>query len=356
MYSIWSEPRIRIILMIMLGMFITITIMLIVVLVMRRLQISEEKRRDVFIKVWSPLMTKAVENSLDTLPSIHKNNYQNFLILWNKYQGVLSGESKQGLNRLARTTGMDKVAADMLDARSEIDRILAVLTVGHLRDKNHQVLLENMVQNSPGFLGQVAALSLVMINPVKAAPILVPLFSDNYEWPQDRVAALLMEMGPEAISRPLLKEIEQAEVENLPILVSYLSFAERQAAAKTIKKLFLENDNVEVLAACLKVSTNLSDRSWIPLLKSYLQHTSWVIRVQAVNALSGLAAQEEVIDIIPLLSDSNWWVRYRSAQAIAELPFIDLENLETIKNTQSDQYAIDVLEQVIVEKQMRESR
>lgn len=68
MYSIWSEPRIRLVLMIMLGMVVSTVIMLMVVLVMRRLQISEEKNRDLFIHTWRPLMTNSVENNLSTFP------------------------------------------------------------------------------------------------------------------------------------------------------------------------------------------------------------------------------------------------------------------------------------------------
>lgn len=268
----------------------------------------------------------------------------------------MNGDSKQGLNRLARATGMNRVASEMLDARSETDRILAALTIGHLGDENHQGWLEKTAQNSLGLLGQVAARSLVRMDPAAAAPILIPLFTKRNEWPQARVAAILREMGPDTVTLPLVREIEQAKAEDFPRLIRALSFAEHQAANNTIKKLLHQNDTVEVLAACLKVSRNLSDRSWIPLLKPYLQHTSWVVRVQAVNALSGLVDQGELLDLLPLLSDSNWWVRYRSAQAIAGLPFIDLDQLKAIKNKQRDRYAVDVLEKVMAEKQMRDSK
>lgn len=355
MYSIWSEPRIRLVLMIMLGMFLSTVMMLIVILVMRTLQISEAKRRDLFISVWRPLMTKAVEDIPSKFPSIEKKNYQNFLILWNNFQAVLGGDSKEGLNHLARASGMDRVASDLLNSRSETDRVLAALTIGHLRDKRHQGWLEEMAQSSPGLLGQVAARSLVRMDPIDAAPILIPLFSKHQEWAPARVAAILGEMGPDVVTLPLLREIEQAEVVDLPRLIRSLAFAEQHAAGEAIKELLLRSDDVDVLAACLKASRNMSHRSWIPLLKPFLKHASWVVRVQAVNALSGLADRGEVIDLLPLLSDSNWWVRYRSAQAIAELPFIDLDQLARIKNEQRDRYAVDVLEQVMAEKRMRDS-
>jgi hypothetical protein len=55
---------------------------------------------------------------------------------------------------------------------------------------------------------------------------------------------------------------------------------------------------------------------------------------------------------VGMLGDSQWWVRYRAARALAHLPWMDDERLRHIKGTLTDRYARDILHQVMAELEL----
>jgi HEAT repeat protein len=57
--------------------------------------------------------------------------------------------------------------------------------------------------------------------------------------------------------------------------------------------------------------------------------------------------------LIPLLSDKEWWVRYRAAQALSRLPSMRSPRLKSIQAKQRDPFARDMLAQVIAEIELQ---
>jgi hypothetical protein len=53
---------------------------------------------------------------------------------------------------------------------------------------------------------------------------------------------------------------------------------------------------------------------------------------------------------VRLLADREWWVRYRAAQALVELPWLKRADLEALHATLDDRYAADMLAQVMAEQ------
>jgi hypothetical protein len=74
------------------------------------------------------------------------------------------------------------------------------------------------------------------------------------------------------------------------------------------------------------------------------------VRVHAVSALGDVGEEKDLELLTHLLSDPQWWVRYRAAQAINHLPFVTAGDMEEIKKHLSDGFAIDMLSQVISER------
>ena len=54
-----------------------------------------------------------------------------------------------------------------------------------------------------------------------------------------------------------------------------------------------------------------------------------------------------------LLSDAEWWVRYRAAKALVRLLGVDPSELECIRLRLHDRYAKDILEQAVAESRVR---
>ncbi|NLX01086.1 MAG: HEAT repeat domain-containing protein [Syntrophomonadaceae bacterium] len=340
------------------GLAITTVLILISLLFMSWIQNNRKKRQERFYAEWEPLLAEASLGSeqMPPLPSLRRRDYISFLLVWNRFQQNLRVESRWGLLQMATDLGMNQVAARMMKRRDETGKALAALTLGNLKDYTRWHLLQTMAERESGLCAQIAAGALAKIDPLRAAPILIPLFVERHEWPQTRVAAILGEMGSSIVSEPLVDAIRKAEEADIPRLLRYIPFIEPHAAVLLVRELLANRDNSEVIAACLIAVRYLEDHKSKDVVINLLDHPGWAVRVQAVNALGRLAGTGDVDHLSRMLSDSNWWVRYRSAQALVGLPFMDPKKLENIKEGQSDRYARDIMAQVIGEEGIGDSR
>jgi hypothetical protein len=65
---------------------------------------------------------------------------------------------------------------------------------------------------------------------------------------------------------------------------------------------------------------------------------------------------DDAVALEPLLADPQWWVRYRTAQALEHLFRDDAGRLERVRDAQEDRYARDILTQVMAERALGETR
>jgi len=84
-------------------------------------------------------------------------------------------------------------------------------------------------------------------------------------------------------------------------------------------------------------------------IRQLAQHPAWQVRNQVCVTLARMGDASDLPLLTQLLMDSQWWVRYRAAQALVGLPFIDRETLKTIIAALPDRYARDMAQQVFAE-------
>ncbi len=108
----------------------------------------------------------------------------------------------------------------------------------------------------------------------------------------------------------------------------------------------LDHDDVEVLIAALRIAADPRLRSFVLNLA---RHENWRVRMQAARTLGRIGQPNDIVTLIDLLSDREWWVRYRTAQALASLPFLDRTQLQALADAAADRFAGDMLRQVLAE-------
>ena len=69
----------------------------------------------------------------------------------------------------------------------------------------------------------------------------------------------------------------------------------------------------------------------------------------AARTLGRIGEPRHVEMLTRMLSDRDWWVRYRAAQSLVGLPFLGPNALRRMRDTQEDRYAGDILEQALAE-------
>ncbi|ULA62260.1 MAG: HEAT repeat domain-containing protein [Nitrospira sp.] len=303
-------------------------------LVIRRLRASTDRRRQQMMTVWRPILAQSLIEAPDILPPIHPRDRVLFLYVWNHLQESIKGESSDELCAILRRTGMDHVVRHYLAKGTLRQQLLAIVTLGHLKDSSIWPRLVELAQDANAFRSFEAARALVRIDATKAIPELVPLLSQRADWSPLKVLTILQRAGNELVARALGEAAVQAEPLIAARLLRFLASTRNHRALPLIRPLLARRPLHEnVLAGCLSLLGQCSDPQDLSTVRQYLTHPMWFIRVQAAAALGKMGVKEDEGALIGLLSDSHWWVRYRAAEALSLLPSMTDDKLSILVQT-----------------------
>jgi HEAT repeat protein len=335
------------------------------VLMMRGALLLRERRRKKFLAVWQPILVNAVYSATSDLPRLARRDLPEFLLLWNHLQESLLDESKDHLNQIGRALSIQDATLRLLRRGNLRERLLAIVTLGQLRERTAWDQLLTIAQREGSLLSIGAARALVMIDPTRAVPELIRLLMIRPDWPASRVANMLQIAGADLISDQIADAALKSAVEesqpnanasgklathNSARLVGYLELAHNVAALPAARAIAASSHDPEVLAACLRLLKSAED---LAVVRECLSHEDSRVRVQAAVTLGRLGEDDDEERLVPLLSDREWWVRYRAAQALSLLPHMREPKLKTIQAAQSDPFARDILTQVMAEVQLQ---
>lgn len=349
---IYTDPIIRLVIysgLIALSLAVS---MLVAVLLLRITLVFKERRRKRFLAVWRPLLAASLDTVPDDLPGVDPADAMSFLFLWNYYQESLLGEAGDKLNEVARRVGLDRVALQMLGKKGVREQLLAICTLGHLREKEARERLYRIASAENPALSLAAFKALVQIDREDAMPALIPLLSRRIDWPLDMVASILKSAAAEAVVRPLGQVAMNAPAKVAPRLIRFLEATGSAKIRPYILAILESAIRSEVIAACLHALAELGDPRDLEVIRGQIEHPAWYVRVQAAQALGKIGTPEDEPRLIALLHDMAWWVRYRAAQALAALPFVTPRRFKQIQGKETNMDVRGILAQVMLEENM----
>jgi len=314
----------------------------------RLLNAARQRRRRAFESIWLPILLSVMDRTPDWLPPLEHRDVVSFLRMWNRLHDSIVGEFREPLNEIAIRLGMDCVARDMLARGNVGEQLLAVTTLGRLRDLRAWTELLALTASRDLVLSLTTARALLRIDPRAAVERLLPLISVRDDWSPSTVAIMLQEAGADAISQPLAEAALRAAPEQAHRVIRLLGLAHPAAAIPVIRELLVQrSDRTECVTACLRVFKDASDAVTV---RQYLADRRWEVRVRAVEALGRLGTDDDHAQLTPLLSDPEWWVRYRAAQALCASPSANVEHLTRMSTSHSDPFARDILAHALAER------
>jgi len=324
------------------------------ILFLRVLLLLKERRFHDLSMTWSPILLSGKGNEPDRLPHINYADRFSFLILWNKLRAEKDEDvnMRDWMNSVAVATGIDRVARRLLEKRSIRKKLLAVVTLGQLRDKSQWDKLCQIAVSDHALLSLAAAQAIARIAREAAAPIFIPLIVRRVDWPAAKVASILGEIGPDLVSKPLADAVINAPNDEMRRLIPYLETCHGFVALPVVRRILKDPHDDKVIGPCLYVIGKFRDEKDLQLVRQYLAHSRWHVRAQAAACLGRIGIKGNEKNLVTLLTDPEWWVRYRAAQAIVDLSFSSLERIHKLKEELDDRYARDILEQVIAEKRL----
>lgn len=349
-YGTYTDPIVRLAFGTGVAVIALTLLLLGQILLLRLRLILTERRRRAQIALWRPLLAEVVGGGEPPLPTLDPRNTLSFLSLWNHLHDTLRGEARDRLNRAARAAGVMEALFTLIRRGGRRERLIAAISFGRLRERSTWGVLAEWLEDPGPALSIAAARALVEIDATAALPLVMRQVVNRNDWPAARVASVLREAEP-AVVAPLLSDaVAKAEPAMLPGLLRYMQAACPDEAGMTVGRLLRESTDDHVISTALQV---LADPGELGTVRVLLHHPRWHVRVQAASALGRLGVAGDELKLADMLSDREWWVRYRAAQALVHLPFLSLGDLEAIKERQIDRYARDILDQVLAEARLQ---
>jgi HEAT repeat protein len=195
-------------------------------------------------------------------------------------------------------------------------------------------------------LSVTCAAALVNIDPSEATPILIPRLVLRADWPSASVAKILKFAGPDRVTIPICNAILTSDVPTAVRLLRYSELLRAENVEQLIEEILRERSEPAVLAAALKA---VSGSSSVPGILRLARHEAWYVRMQSARLLGRFGQHRDLPELERLLCDSEWWVRYRAAQAIVSLPCLDPRMLRALADRQTDRFAVDMMRHAMAE-------
>ena len=309
----------------------------------RKVRLSALKKR------WQPILVESLDGVPNEIPNLDPRDNLDFLLLWNYLQESIRDESKENLNTIARMLHLDLWAIRALDKRNFRDKLLAIQTLGWLREKMVWHELIEIMNNSAPVISLSAARALVRTDPESVIREFIELIVKRGDWSFSLVGKILREAGADTISEPMVKIARTTDENSLPKLLRFFELLHSSVAAPTLTYFLKTSSNTEVINSCLRAVQNPDD---LPIVRELLKHQDWKIRTQAARCLGRIGTKDDERRLAHAAGDQQWWVRYRAAQALANLPSTTVFRLREISMAHYNPYASDVIDKVIGERQV----
>ena len=327
-------------------------LMLTIALIARRYLQWQERLHARVVAAWLPLLTRVAieEGAVTELPKLPARHLPFLMEEWNALHDAVRGESSARLNDLALRLGFDAAARHLMNSREVGKQILAIRTLGHLRDPTAWKSLQEQLVSVNALVSFYAAAALVQIDAQRAMPGIMLQVAERESWPGEAMARLLVDAGADVAREPIRALMLSLAPAKVPPLLPWLAHVDAvlgsEVAAELLKR---HGGDDHIVAAALLV---LLEPAALPDLRHYANSPDADIRKNLALAIGNLGDLAETELLMQLMGDRVWWVRYRAAQALLKLRGMNAEALESVRARLIDPYALDMLKHVRAEERL----
>jgi len=319
-------------------------LMLASALIVRRYLQREERLRARVVDSWRPLLTQIAieEGAMPPLPRLPARHLAFLMEEWNALHDAVRGEAETRLNELALRLGFDNAARHLMNSRQVGKQILAIRTLGHLRDATAWKPLQEQLIAANAVVSFFAAAALVQIDAQRAMPGIMLQVAERESWPGEAMARLLVDGGADIAREPIRALMLSLTPSKVPPLLPWLAHVDAVLDSEFAIELLRRHGNDDhIVAAALLV---LLDPAVLPELRHLVASPDADIRKNLALAIGWLGDLAETDLLMRLMGDPVWWVRYRAAQALLKLRGMNAAGLEAVRARLTDPYARDMLE------------
>lgn len=354
-FDTFSDPLLEFALVSSIGALAATAALVLGVVVARlrlRYRLAIERR---VIAQWNPLVAECAERVPEKLPRLTVHELEGFLVLWCRALESLRGQAQEHLREMAHRLGVEKQLHRLLASKNMQMQLLAVVCLGHLRSREAIPVLLELVREAPSVVSVNAGRALMRIDPAIAMPHVLESTAGRADWALAHVVPAFTEVDPgrvgpalaAAIGTELFKESHGIRAGGVARLLRLHVAAHAAALRQVILEVLERSEGPSALVAALSALSHPGD---VEHARRLLRQVHWPVRAAAAKALGRLGAAEDLARLSEALADSSWWVRYRAANALCELPGVQTAELRALADRLTDPFAADMLRQALAER------
>ncbi len=344
----FSDPYIRFAFLagaVAIGLTLLLVVLIIGLRLRMRATVDEEAA---FVARWRPVMLEVISEGTPKVPKrLRPGEHIYFLKLWNYLQESLRGPASERLNKLARKVGGDVMARRLLSKGNRAERLLATLTLGHLRDEASWDALAAQTSQSDSLASVHAARALLKINPLKGTELLLPLILSRKDWDITQIAHFLAE-AKQAFWLVLSKRITTISRTHWTRALQLADALNLQIPLASMQYMLLNCRSPDILATAVH---SAGDQELLPVIRQFMAHGDGRVRAEVAVFLGRFGDEDDSLRLQVMLEDDEWWVRYRAAQALAGSPLFGVDRLAALRGQTSEPAITSILDHVLAEFQ-----
>ena len=324
-------------------------IMLLEVLRMRMFLMFRQHRSRLFREAAQDWLIRHIAGEKPDTLKVAAPDMPDFLILWIHFQDILRGDCKLRLNQALQDSSLEAKIRKLLRKGVFKDRLIAATALGHLGDRlawDHLLILLN---NSSPLLSITAVRALVMIDSGKTFDVVMPLIVQHRDLMPTLLALILKQADP-LFQQSFLSHLEREAQQSPPHLLRLmrlLAAIQLNHPLPFVRKLLMTSDDPNLIAASMRLVCHPSEQE---LVRGRFGDQHWPVQVQIAAVLGRMGMPQDARHLLSLLNSGQWLVRYRAAQALVELPFINRRAVRRLIESRSDAFARDMLQLIVAEQ------
>lgn len=317
---------------------------------------KREKNRQLATELWTPVLFSWIyspEENTGPLPELDAERFGFVVQLWLQLEQTVRGSASTRLGELAQRLNLIPVMKQWLHGYSTDKKLTAIMALGIVQDKSAFADLIPHVLDRRTIFSLVAARALLAIDPKLGLPVILSQIHRE-DWSVSRLAGLLVRLPHDLMVRSINDCAEKATAVELRRLIKLMHILSPIDSQPLIQQALMQYpDEMELLITAFSSAVS---PDVLPLLREQVGNPHWEVRVQLAKALARLGDSSDAPLLLQMLSDSNWWVRYRSAQSLLALPGIEAEQVQLWHQQLTDPFAVAILSQVKEEQQRQQQR
>lgn len=340
------------------GLLIATSLTLIHIVFIRITVLYSFRQRHKLANAWNPIVNAFRRNEDVKVPRLAKRHQAYFLELWIELRQLSNQSFAEVLDRLALRLGLDKCIDRILQQTVGFKffpgkdwlRVQAITVARWLPTERTVNYLTTIAESDNQLLAVESCATLLELEAENSAQSVIKLL---FRFPESApyITAKLGQAGGGSIVTFLEPFLNLLPAYTLMNFISLIEQSDDKTLLPVLKRRLSQAVDAEELSALLRAMGKLGGENERSIVIPYLHHSVTHVRIQAAHALGRIGIPEDAELLLPLLSDENWWLRYRTAQAYINLTKIDREEYDLLMESVMDAYARDIIKHVRAENE-----